>query len=424
MKRILLLVSLTVLSLAGIAQSVTNQQEINRDWSKDIDSLASELSSKHYNFFTVKSKEDFIKGLDIIKRGSTEKTDLHVALQLKQLIAGFGDSHTDINFMQYIDRTKILPLQINFFSDGIYILVTAKEYEPVIGCKLLSVNGFPVKTIIDSLSTLITCDNEAIVKVRIPQIFPFIQLLEFFGFTKGDRFDVVIESRDGVVKNLVMSPAQVTTQNAAFYRPSALPLSMKNQKGLFFSSYQPQDSILYIQYNKCWSRELENQYGNPQNAATLPSFKELEESVFNILKTQPVKKLIFDVRYNSGGNSVQGTEFAEKYAGYLKTHPGVKTYVIIGRSTFSSAILNALDFKREVNAVFVGEETSGKPSHFGELKSFKLPVSGLQVYYSTKFFENGDKNLKSIIPDEYTLSSFSDYSKGIDPAYEWIKKQK
>jgi len=76
-----------------------------------------------------------------------------------------------------------------------------------------------------------------------------------------------------------------------------------------------------------------------------------------------------------------------------------KLFVIIGRKTFSSAVLNTLDFKKHTNAIIVGEETSGKPNHYGEIKSFELPNSKLKVYYSTKYFKHYEKDIETIRPD-------------------------
>ncbi|MBK8626894.1 MAG: hypothetical protein IPN86_15405 [Saprospiraceae bacterium] len=155
----------------------------------------------------------------------------------------------------------------------------------------------------------------------------------------------------------------------------------------------------------------------------MPSFKEFEEKVFQTVKQNPIDKVVFDIRFNGGGNSSQGTEFVEKFAKVLEKKPKMKIYVILGRNTFSSAILNAMDFKRITNATFIGEETSGKPNHFGEVKSFQLPNSGIRVDYSTKYFKRTDEKVNTISPDIKLEPSFSDFDSGIDPAYEWIKKQ-
>lgn len=90
---------------------------------------------------------------------------------------------------------------------------------------------------------------------------------------------------------------------------------------------------------------------------------------------------------------------------------------------FSSAILNAMDFKRLTNAVFVGEDTSGKPNHFGEIRDMELPSSKLHINYSTKYFKRTDKQVNTITPDVTIEPTFEDFAKGVDPIYEWIKNQ-
>ena len=85
MKKISLLTIGVLLSLTMYSQN----EKI--DWNADLDYLAKELPEKHFNFFTIKSKDDFLSGIDAIKQGSKNLTDFQVALKIQQLIAKFGD---------------------------------------------------------------------------------------------------------------------------------------------------------------------------------------------------------------------------------------------------------------------------------------------------------------------------------------------
>lgn len=82
-----------------------------------------------------------------------------------------------------------------------------------------------------------------------------------------------------------------------------------------------------------------------------------------------------------------------------------------------------MDFKHLTDAVVIGEETAGKPNHFGEVRSFQLPGSKLTVAYSTKYFQRTDEDVSTITPDVKIEMSFADFTKGVDPVYEWIKAQ-
>ena len=418
MKNIILLVIGLFLSQALSAQNTTQI-----DWKGDLDFLKKELPQKHFNFFATRSEKDFLKGIDAIQTVCENLTDFQVALRMQQLIAKFGDSHTRLNFMSQFDRNQLLPLGLMCANDKLYVLCTTQEYRQLLGCQITSINKFPVATVIDSISTLFTIDNRAIQRAQILYYIPYVQILEYFGFTKEKEVSIEFLTSANELMNCRIKPTLITLDNKAEFRPDSLSFGNKNMKLLFTDSYFPQDKIYYILYNKCLSKEVMLSYGNKEQAETLPSFEEFAQKVLGVLNKEPIDKIIFDLRSNGGGSSAQGTALIEKIAAFLQENPHIKTYVVIGRNTFSSAILNAMDFKRLTNAVFVGEETAGKPNHFGEVRAFTLPSSKLQVNYSTNYFKNVEEDVNTLTPDVLLETSFVDFSKGIDPVYEWVKKQ-
>lgn len=90
-----------------------------------------------------------------------------------------------------------------------------------------------------------------------------------------------------------------------------------------------------------------------------------------------------------------------------------RLFVIIGRQTFSSGILNAVALKK-AGAILIGEATGGKPNHYGEVKSFTLPNSNLDVTYSTKYFKMLSEDTPSLMPDIPAPLTMADYLKGIN----------
>lgn len=417
MKRIILLVAGVMLSLTMYAQNK------KVDWNTDLDYLAKELSEKHYNFFTVKSKDDFLSGINTIKQDSKNLNDFQIALKTQQLIASFGDSHTMLNFNELLNENQMLPIHLFWTSDGLYILHTTQENEKILGSQLLSINKIPITTVIDSLSTLFAVDNQAMVRLLMPQIIPSLQIMEYFGFT--DTVQVELDLKTSMNQNYTytLKPSPMNRNNRVSFKPDSLAFSTKNENLVFTDFYFPDEKIYYMLYNKCLSKEIALEYGNKERAESLPSFKEFEKKAFKTLENELVDKIVFDVRYNGGGSSAQGTAFIEKLANFLETNPKIKTYVVLGRATFSSAILNAMDFKQLTNAVFVGEETAGKPNHFGEVRGFQLPSSKLSVNYSTNYFKTTDEDVNTITPDVKIEMSFFDFTKGVDTVFEWIKQQ-
>lgn len=409
--------------LIFLSLAISAKTETPIDWKKDIAFLKKELPSKHLNLFFSMSKKEYLSRLDNISAHLSEYNDFEVATRLVQVVAKIGDSHTALEFWRLVDKGQKLPIQVYWFSDGIYILQTTKNNEKILGTKLVKINDFPIQQIIDSLRTLVTNDNEALIRNKIPSFIPLIQLLKCFKFAKNDTIHLELKPLTGDSFNYSLVAGRMGKNHSLSVKRDSIPTCWQNQDDFFIEKYIEKDKIYYLQYNRCWSKELEEQHEN--KTPNLPSFTEFENKVFATLinKNKPIEKLIFDMRFNGGGNSTQGTEFITKLSGFTKINENGKLYVIIGRKTFSSAIINTLNFKQQTKAILVGEETGGKPNHYGEVKNFRLPSSQLPVNYSTKYFTYTKVELNTIKPDVPIDLSFEDYKKGIDPAYEWVKEQ-
>jgi len=188
MKKLLLL----LLGIASIPAAFS-QGGSGIDWAADLDYLASELPAKHCNLFAKYDKAQFETAIGAIKASAGEAGDFATALKTQQLIARLGDSHTMLYFNQLMNRQQILPLGLLWVSDGLYVIQTAEENKELLGHRLTAVGKAPVETVIDSLSTLFTVDNEAMVKSMIPQLFPSLQLLEYFGFAHNGQAELTLD---------------------------------------------------------------------------------------------------------------------------------------------------------------------------------------------------------------------------------------
>lgn len=141
----------------------------------------------------------------------------------------------------------------------------------------------------------------------------------------------------------------------------------------YYSAMEINKNAYYIQYNSC------------QEAPDLP-MKEFISFVSEVIKENYYKKVIIDLRYNSGGNSSIFEPMISELS-KLQKKKDFTVYTIIGRNTFSSAIINAIQIDDKLNNVFVGTPTGGNVNGYGEIKSFNLKNTPITVLYSTKYFE-------------------------------------
>ena len=416
----LLLITLFLLPLMGRAQSDgESHRENGINWDEEIELLAEELEVRHKNLYFRLDSTEFHRELEKIAREARSGSPFSTSVRLQQAVVRLGDAHTRVNYHFQILPGEIIPVECYWFSEGIFILKTREEHREILGRKISGINGFPIHQIIDSLSTLMVDDNRALIKAEIPRMITWNQLLEHFGF--GIQGKVELQLTDDEENNSSYLMALPARESSAYsVRPDSVPLGWQKRKEFFSERYFPGEKLFYIQYNKCWSREVEEEYGSGASALFMPSFREFEKEVFQVLRKEEVDKLVFDMRFNGGGNSYQGTQFIRKLCNTKLKGQG-KIYVVVGRHTFSSAIINTVDFLKNSDAVIVGEETGGRPNHYGEVKRFVLPGSNLVVSYSTKYFTLLPGNDSSILPVLESPPSFNMFMQGLDPAIEAIR---
>ena len=439
--------SFIVTILAVISICVNAQKYSQEDWIQDIKYLKDELPRKHINLYDNLKKSDYELQLDAIAAEVPKLTDEQVSFKLQQIIAKVDDTHTSVKWSPFINeyREKNVPsacFRSYWFKDGLYIIEARQRDSIIVGKKIRTIGSVDVNTVIDSLKTLFPNENNAIKQKEIAYLIGRQQVLQHFGFAPIDENKYVdIEVED---KNNNRQKHRIVCKKDRGYSPySSSNYLIEGAKshsfeGWFSESYDRTDSIYFIKYNKCYGRELairDSKYSDKIDQ--VPSFNDFKESIINTVNNNSINKLIFDLRYNGGGSSWQGTKLIRELAEIEKINGKGKIFVLIGRNTFSSATLNVLDFQERTDAIFIGEDTKGKPSHYGEVETMKLPNTGLKISYSKKYFYHSEKKSKTYLskrgisrvndkrntfsPDYYVELSFSDFEKQKDIMYDWIK---
>lgn len=398
------------------------------DWRADVAALRRELPARHKNLFFSVPAEEFNRQLDRLNAALPLSSDLATALRLQEIVVGLGDDHTAVEWMPLAANGPMLPVALHWFTDGWRILVADEAHASLLSTKVVAIAGVPMDEVERRFARLLSRDNPWLVKQRLPNILPFAGVLQHLGLADASRAVFTCVDNSGRASETPV--AFVDAKDAAGlkrtrYQPRTPPYSTANQRPTLKTKLFADDRIFYIHYNRCEGRELAERLGDKQRAAQLPSlvdgFAQTLTELKAALRTGQTAKVVFDVQYNPGGASDFGTRFAEELAAIRELHEPGRVFVIVGRRTFSSAIINAMDFKQRLGALVVGEPTSGTPNHFGEVRHFTLPSSRLRVGYSTKRFGDPAGALEPLRPDLPAAMSFADYASGRDAALEAIR---
>lgn len=418
-KIIIFSISLCLISISANAQKPDS-------WQKDLQLLQRTLKKKHPALFQHISKEEFRKGMDKLANNGFDS--IRSLIELRLFLAQIGDSHIYARSSDNDDWKETVPIICNWFPDGLHVTACDSLYQNILTNKIISINNYQIETIADSFKSLFAYNNEAEFKLRIQRLLQEPKLLQHFGFMPAPGY-ITLKSTN-TNGDTINSRIRITcceSINIIDYIPPSIPLYKKNIIAKeyilpFWQEYIESDSILYIQYNNCTSREMALTYGYTEEFSS-PSFSIFQAMILKTIREKPVKKLIFDVRFNGGGGSRQGDALARELAKTPINKKG-KLFVITGRRTFSATIHNVMTFKRETQAIIIGENTSGKPNHYREVRKVYLPFSKFVVYFSTRYHKTSEINDNTIIPDIYTPLTFNEYLQGIDPAYNAILNYK
>lgn len=403
----ILVVSFIFSFLVGCSNKYISKSGDSLDmWQKDIDYLAEKLPKKHKNLFFKLTEEEFNNEINELKASLNSKNDDEIIMGIQKIIASAGDGHTSMN----ISSETIFPMELYWFEDGFYVINTSPEYKNIMYSKLKKINNEDIDSVIEKVSKIISHDNDEALKSQIPFRIEFSSVLYGLGIidsTESAKF--TFEDRSGEDIELEMKSA-----NWDYFFENILgkgkegepPLYMKNSDKYYWYEYFDDEKIVYFKYNLC--REMKEK-----------SFKDFSKELMDFINNNDVEKLVIDIRDNGGGSSPILDNFINDISKSKLNEEG-KIYVVIGRKTFSSAVLNTISLKQKTKAYFVGEATGGKPNHYGEVKRFRLPNSKITVNYSTKHFINYEKDVETFVPDKVIELTVDDYIKNYDPVMQYI----
>ena len=392
----------------GIALATTLTPEEAAAWQADLDYLATELPVNHYDAYHAISERVF-QDLAADLRGRIPGLDREqVIAGLCQLVALVGDSHTTLNI--FSTDVRFYPFQLASFADGWRVLATSPDLEQALGCTPVAVDRIPLTEVEAEVRTAFCFSNDSGARAQLPNLLIIGPLLYGLGVAADPlQATWTFRGEDGTEFDLnvaAMKPGSTQGWPTVWDgRERITPMYRQQPGNPYYYIWNPDLGLLYFQYNACRERDD-------------LSFADFSNMLMEAVNEYPFTKFVVDLRLNSGGNSGIADPLIDVLAADERVNQPGRLFVIIGRHTYSSAILNALSLKEKTAAILVGEPSGGRPNHYGEVRQLTLPNSGLTVSYSTKYFQFVAGDDDAIYPDIATPLSYAEFLAGADPALE------
>jgi hypothetical protein len=387
-------------------------------WRQDIRYLADNLIYLHPNAFHAVGREDFERAVDELLADVTVLEDAEIWTRMSALAAMLRDGHTRL-LLHEPGYFRVYPVQFNWYDDpagyegkSAIVVAAHPDYADVLGARVVRIGGLEIDSAAQAIRSLVSFDNPQQLLQQSALLLRTAEALYTQGVLEDmERAAYVFEHADGTIIRHQFAPGAVDEPSSDYVSiydvlDAPTPVRLLNDRDIYWFTYLEDTRTLYLQYNAARS--------DPEKP-----FTDFTREVMAFVDSNSVERFVVDLRYNGGGNS----SVIRPLIDAIRERPAINAeghlYVLIGRRTFSSAMMNAIDFDTQTAALLVGEPTGGRPNGYGEVRTFSLPNSGIEVQYSTRYFRNvGDDTLQAVLPDVPVAFSWADLLEGRDPVLE------
>ncbi|MDE5693817.1 MAG: hypothetical protein K2I09_07870 [Duncaniella sp.] len=413
----------------------------------DINALVYGLSEVHPDMFSVCRQEDFFRAVNSAIQSMPDSiSTMDLFRKAAPIVAMIGDGHTNLTFPFNDVMTlelKRMPCWVNILSDKTIECCSSLDSIIPRGAKILSINGVKAEDMLDSMLPYVAGEKEPFKLSRIDGSFAAFRHMLY----PAESFDIVYLPKNEKKPKKVTYPA--TLFEEVERRSPALPSD--NGKPYSFT-IDKKRNVAIMDF-----REFSNKSG----------METFADSMFRELRNHNIDNLIIDLRRNGGGNSAVGdvllryispvpfiqmdkalvriTPLTRKlmkskdidpsFSFYEMTedqykmplteqegHYNGNVYLLTSNKTFSSAGSFAWAFKECDMGKVIGEETGGMNVCYGDILSYRLPVSRLSCTISYKRFwqfRADESDIHGTIPDVAVPAADA-----LDKTLQIIKKKK
>lgn len=360
-------------------------------------------------------------------------TDQQIVASLARAAALSGNAHTRAYLLRNGSYWRRYPLRIWRFPDGWYVVAGKAEATPLVGNKITHIEGVPIEQAFEKVRTLYAGNAG------------WSDYMSTYTLTSPDALLGV-----GVIDDEVAEFSVQTEETSRTVRLRAEPLDPRTgpEEGWWFLSPQhpaatgwthvlaqrnltPALSAPELHYNyvRCDRDVLYVRYNRSSDAPGQETVRMFGERLLATIAARAPRKLVLDLRFNTGGNLQLARPLLEELARTPLGRERGAIAVIVGPSTFSAGITVAALLREKSKAILVGSHPGDVLDFWAEGGNVPLPNSRVVMHYADGLHHYSDTpfptdlkehlhfniDVHDLEPDIAVEWTWQDYLSGSDP---------
>jgi hypothetical protein len=369
-------------------------------WKGDLRFVLESLEKHHPAPFGRIDRDAFVARLEALGGDLPALADHEVVVRLAEIVALLGDGHTRLSLpfgpgIEFEEGHSVtpppaietlrfhqFPVRFALLDDDLFILRIDDRHRAHLGARVARLGRLAARDAIEAVAPAIRRDNEMQVRDLLPQHLALAEVLHGRGVIEDSGLlPLTLEGPGGSTAAIVLPRVEFGSgiRWAGLRDGSGTggPLSWRDNDRPYWFEDLPERGVVYFQFNQVGSREGE-------------SLDAFSRRLMEAVERPGDRALIIDLRRNRGGWYETSIPLLRALTRSDAANRFGRLFVLIGRGTFSAAMMFALDLEQQTEVLFVGEPTGASPNHFGDATKVRLPYSGLTLRVSTLYWQYSD----------------------------------
>jgi hypothetical protein len=401
-------------------------------WQEDL-AVARDVFLLKDRSYTAETRQAAYEEIERSRMRVDHLSDQQIVASLARAAALSDNAHTRAYLLRNRSYWRRYPLRIWKFPDGWYAVAARAQGAPLVGGRITHIQGVPVEQAFQKVRPLYAGNSGwasymSTYTLTSPDALLGVGLID----QESAEFTVQIDgtSRSVPLSAEPLDPRTGPEESWWFLSPQhpaasgwthvltsrSLPPALLSPQ-LNYSSVRCEREVLYVRYNRS------------ADSPGHETVREFGEKLLTAISSQPPRKLLLDLRFNTGGNLELAQPLMDALAqSRLGSEPG-RIAVLVGPTTFSAGITAAASLRSKSEAVLVGAHPGDRPDFWSEGGNVMLPNSGIAMHYADGRHQYSDIpppagvteflplniDVRDLEPDIAVDWTWRDYLSGSDP---------